>query len=52
MPANGLTALIEEALTEPKRRKKVRINRIGKTKRLAGKKAHAQKKTLRGKVEW
>lgn len=47
-----LIALIEEALKEPKKRKKVQINRVGKTKRLASKKAHAQKKANRGKVDW
>jgi len=47
-----LTALIETALKEPKRRAKTRVNRVGKVKRLAGKKAHGQKKASRGKVEW
>lgn len=46
-----LAALIDAALKEPKKRKKVRINRVGKTKRLAGKKAHGQKKAMRGKVD-
>ena len=46
-----LGAMIEAALKEPKVRKKTRVNRIGKTKRLAGKKAHGQKKALRGKVD-
>ena len=46
-----LTKLITEALKEPKRRAKTRVNRIGKTKRLAGKKAHGAKKVLRGKVD-
>lgn len=47
-----LTALIEEALKEPKARAKTRVNRVGKVKRLAGKKAHGSKKALRGKIEW
>ena len=47
-----LTALIEEALKEPKKRAKSRVNRGGKAKRLASKKAHGQKKANRGKVEW
>ena len=47
-----LAALIEDALKEPKPRAKTRVNRVGKTKRLEGKKAHGTKKALRGKVEW
>ncbi|MDE1467405.1 alternative ribosome rescue aminoacyl-tRNA hydrolase ArfB [Aurantiacibacter sp. D1-12] len=43
--------LIEQALKEPKKRAKTRVNRVGKTKRLAGKKAHGQKKALRGKID-
>ena len=45
-----LAALIKEALIEPKKRDKTRVNRIGKVKRLAGKKAHGAKKLTRGKV--
>ena len=45
-----LTAMIEEALKEPKRRAKTRVNRVGKTKRLQSKKAHGAKKAMRGKV--
>lgn len=47
-----LCALIEQALIEPKKRAKTRVNRVGKVKRLASKKAHGQKKVTRGKVEW
>ena len=47
-----LTRLIEESLREPKKRAKTRVNRIGKTKRLAGKKAHGAKKAMRSKVDW
>ena len=47
-----LAVLIEEALVEPKARAKTRINRVGKTERLAGKKARAMVKANRGKVEW
>lgn len=47
-----LSALIEQALIEPKKRAKTRVNRVGKVKRLASKKAHGQKKVTRGKVEW
>ena len=43
--------LIEQAIKEPKKRAKTRVNRVGKTKRLAGKKAHGQKKALRGKID-
>ncbi|TIX48930.1 alternative ribosome rescue aminoacyl-tRNA hydrolase ArfB [Alteraurantiacibacter aquimixticola] len=47
-----LTALIDEACKPPKQRKKVRVNRVGKVKRLQHKKEHSQKKANRGKVEW
>jgi len=47
-----LSVLIEESLREPKKRAKTRVNRVGKTKRLAGKKAHGAKKAMRGKVDW
>ena len=47
-----LAALIEEALTPPKLRKKSRLNRVGKTARLAGKKARGTLKANRGKVDW
>ena len=47
-----LAEMIEAALIEPKRRAKTRVNRVGKAKRLAGKKAQGQKKALRGKVEF
>lgn len=46
-----LAALIEEACKEPKKRARSRVNRVGKTKRLASKKAHGQKKALRGKPD-
>ena len=47
-----LTALLEEALTPPKQRKKVRVNRVGKVKRLKAKKARGDVKAKRGKVDW
>ena len=47
-----LAGLIEEALIPPKARKKSRLNRVGKTARLAGKKARGTVKANRGKVEW
>jgi len=46
-----LAELLEKALKEPRKRAKTRVNRVGKAKRLAGKKAHGQKKALRGKPE-
>ncbi len=46
-----LAELIESALKEPKKRAKTRVNRLNKKKRLASKKAHGQKKALRGKVD-
>ncbi len=47
-----LAALLEEALTPPKQRKKVRVNRVGKVKRLKAKKARGDVKAKRGKVDW
>ncbi|MFB0612141.1 alternative ribosome rescue aminoacyl-tRNA hydrolase ArfB [Aurantiacibacter poecillastricola] len=44
--------MIEEAIKEPKKRAKTRVNRLNKTKRLANKKAHGEKKALRGKVDY
>lgn len=44
-----LTALLEEAQTEPKRRAKTRLNRIGKTERLKVKKVRGTVKANRGK---
>jgi ribosome-associated protein len=47
-----LTALIEEALIEPKRRKATKPSRAARERRLAGK-AHGQKtKRLRARVGW
>lgn len=45
-----LTALIEEALIEPKKRAKTRVNRIGKVQRLKGKKERGAVKASRGRV--
>ena len=47
-----LAAMIEEALKEPKKRAKSRVNRVGKMQRLKSKKAHGAKKEMRGKVDW
>ena len=44
-----LAALLEEAQTEPKRRAKTRVNRVGKTERLKVKKARGAVKAKRGK---
>lgn len=44
-----LAALLEEAQTEPKKRAKTRINRVGKTARLKVKKARGTVKANRGK---
>ncbi len=46
-----LADMIEAALKEPKKRAKTRVNRLGKKKRLASKKAHGEKKALRGKID-
>ena len=47
-----LAALLEEALTPPKKRAKSRLNRVGKVQRLRAKKARGEVKAGRGKVEW
>ena len=44
-----LAALLEEAQTEPKRRAKTRLNRVGKTERLKVKKVRGTIKANRGK---
>ncbi len=46
-----LSALLEEAQTEPKRRAKTRLNRIGKAERLKGKKVRGTVKANRGKPQ-
>ena len=46
-----LTDLIEKSLREPKKRKKSRLNRVGKVKRLKAKKERGQVKALRGKPD-
>ena len=46
-----LTALLEDAQTEPKRRAKTRLNRIGKAERLKGKKVRGTVKAHRGKPQ-
>jgi ribosome-associated protein len=47
-----LAELIEQALVEPKKRAKSRVNRVGKAQRLKTKKARGTIKANRGKVEW
>ena len=47
-----LAALVEDALTPPKPRKKSRLNRVGKEQRLKGKKVRGTVKANRGKVDW
>ena len=46
-----MAAMIGEALKEPKTRAKTRVNRLNKKKRLASKKAHGEKKAMRGKID-
>jgi ribosome-associated protein len=47
-----LAELIEAALVEPKKRARTTVNRPGKVKRLASKKARTAVKATRGKVDW
>jgi ribosome-associated protein len=47
-----LAALIEQALVEPKRRAKTRLNRANKEERIKGKKVRAAVKANRGRVDW
>ena len=47
-----LAELIEQALVEPKKRAKSRVNRVGKEQRIKSKKARGTVKATRGKVEW
>ena len=47
-----LAALIEQALVEPKRRARSRVNRVGKEQLIKSKKARGTVKSTRGKVEW
>jgi ribosome-associated protein len=47
-----LAELLEQALVEPKKRAKTRLNRIGKEQRIKSKKARGTVKAGRGKVDW
>ena len=45
-----LIALLDEALTPPRKRARSRVNRVGKAKRLKAKKERGEVKARRGKV--
>ena len=47
-----LAALMEQALVEPKKRARSRVNRVGKEQRIKAKKARGAVKANRGKVDW
>ncbi len=47
-----LAALVEQALAEPKKRAKTRVNRVGKEQRIKAKKARGTVKANRGKIDW
>jgi ribosome-associated protein len=47
-----LAELIEQALVEPKKRARTRVNRANKEQRIKGKKVRATVKANRGKVDW
>lgn len=47
-----LAELIEQALVEPRKRAKSRLNRVGKVQRLKSKKARGTVKANRGRVDW
>ena len=47
-----LADLIEQALVEPKKRARTRINRVGKEQRIKSKKARGTVKANRGRVDW
>ena len=47
-----LVVLLHEALNPPRKRKKSRVNRVGKIKRLKAKKVRGDVKAKRGKVDW
>jgi ribosome-associated protein len=47
-----LAELIEQALVEPRKRAKTRLNRVGKVRRLKSKKARGTVKANRGRVDW
>ena len=47
-----LIQLVNQARDPPRKRKKSRVNRVGKVKRLKAKKVRGDVKAKRGKVEW
>ena len=47
-----LSQMIEEALREPKKRAKTRLNRLGKEQRIKSKKKRGEVKAGRGRVDW
>ena len=47
-----LAELLEQALVEPEKRKKSRLNRVGKVERLKTKKARGAVKASRGKIRF
>jgi ribosome-associated protein len=47
-----LAELIGQALVEPRKRAKTRLNRVGKEQRLQSKKARGTVKANRGRVDW
>ena len=47
-----LAELVEQALVEPKKRARSRVNRVGKEQRIKSKKARGTVKANRGKVDW
>ena len=47
-----IVELIEQALVEPKKRARSRVNRVGKEQRIKAKKARGTVKANRGKVDW
>jgi len=47
-----LAELIGQALVEPRKRAKTRLNRVGKEQRLQSKKARGTVKANRGRIDW
>ena len=47
-----LAALLEEAAREPRKRARVRVNRVAKEQRIRGKKLRGTIKADRGRVDW
>lgn len=47
-----LGELLQQALIEPKKRAKSRVNRVGKEQRIKSKKARGTVKANRGRIDW